>query len=276
MCSVTEIKPLVLVVADELAVRKLVARELDNAGYRWQSAATEAEMQSLLAKFVPDLVILDIDFPNENGQQLLGRLRQHLRVPIVVLSEEDREREKVAAFENGADDFLAKPFFSAELLARVAVALKHGKSHGGVDGNIQYEYGNLTINLSRKEVAVCGKEIHLTPTEYRLLSVLVRHAGSVLTPQYLLTEVWGPHHVDDRSNLQAYVAGLRRKIEPDPARPKYLLTMAGAGYKLAASKAFNRDRQDAKCKLESKSIGESNGLMRSPPQHTNGSTRNEH
>ena len=182
----------------------------------------------------PDLVILDLGLPDMDGAQVIKQLREWSQIPIVVLSARDQEQQKVAALDAGADDYLTKPFGAAELLARVRVALRHAARIAGSAGESEFSVGPLKVDLLNRKVWVADREVHLTPIEYRLLSVLVKHAGKTLTHRQLLHAVWGSAHADSSHYLRIYMGQLRRKLEADPARPHFLLTEAGVGYRLAA------------------------------------------
>jgi two-component system KDP operon response regulator KdpE len=179
----------------------------------------------------PDLVILDLGLPDIDGQEVLRSLREWLAAPIVVLSARGQESQKVKALDHGADDYVTKPFGVAELLARLRTALRHAA--GGTDAVPVFTVGELQVDLAARQVVVAGEQVHLTPLEYKLLATLIKHAGKVLTHRYLLQEVWGPGHAEEIHYLRVFMASLRRKIEADPARPRYLLTEPAVGYRLA-------------------------------------------
>src|SRR5262249_51551872 len=179
-------------------------------------------------------VILDLGLPDMDGQDLLRRLRDWLTVPIIILSARDQERQKVAALDSGADDYLTKPFGTGELLARIRVALRHASRPAGTPESSRFADGDLVVDLAARRVFVKEEEVHITPLEYKLLTTLIRHAGKVLTHRFLLQEVWGPTHVQETHYLRVFMASLRRKIEEDPAQPRHLLTEPGVGYRLAA------------------------------------------
>src|SRR5262249_24555741 len=180
----------------------------------------------------PDLVILDLGLPDVDGQEVLKSLREWFKAPIVVLSARGQESQKVNALDYGADDYVTKPFGVAELLARLRTALRH--SSGGMEATPVYTLGELHVDLGARPVVVGGEEVHLTPLEYKLLATLIKHAGKVLTHRYLLQEVWGPGHAEETHYLRVFMANLRRKLEADPARPRYLLTEPAVGYRLAS------------------------------------------
>jgi two-component system KDP operon response regulator KdpE len=224
--------PVIVLIEDEPEIRRFLRVTLGGAGYRLFEAGTGGDGLIEAATRQPDVVILDLGLPDMDGLDVIKRLREWSRVPIVVLSARGQEREKVAALDVGADDYVSKPFGAAELLARIRVALRHGTAGAAADGT--WTNGDLRVDLARRQVFAAGKEIHLTPIEYRLLTLLVRHAGKVLTHGQLLKDVWGPGHAEQAHYLRVYMAQLRRKLEHDPARPRYLLTEPGVGYRLAA------------------------------------------
>jgi len=225
--------PLVLIVDDEAAIRRLVHTSLNDEGYRVAEAESGQQAVRLAAQQPPDVVILDLGLPDMDGHTVLRKLREWLRAPIIILSARDQEKEKVAALDNGADDYLTKPFSTGELLARIRVALRHVQRSGNDQNPTTFQVGDLRLDLAKRQVFVGDREVHLTPIEYKLFSALVHDAGKVLTHRHLLNEVWGPHHLDETHYLRVFMAGLRRKIEADPAQPCYLLTEQGVGYRLA-------------------------------------------
>jgi two-component system KDP operon response regulator KdpE len=229
-----DLAPLILIVDDEAPIRRLVRTSLHDEGYRVAEAESGQQAIRLAAQQPPDVVILDLGLPDADGQDILRKLREWLRAPIIILSARDQEKQKVAALDNGADDYLTKPFSTGELLARIRVALRHAQRAGAEQGGTTFQVGDLRLDLAKRQVFVGEREIHLTPIEYKLLSALVHDAGKVLTHRHLLNEVWGPHHLDETHYLRVFMAGLRRKIEAHPAQPRYLLTEQGVGYRLAA------------------------------------------
>ncbi len=225
---------LVLVVEDEAPVRRFLRAALEGHGYRLVEAASLREAEHLAPSHNPDLFLLDLGLPDGDGIELARRLREWTRAPIIVLSARGREEDKVGALDAGADDYLTKPFGVNELLARLRVALRHARAAPG--GEPVFEAGPLRVDLVRREVAVAGREIRLTPTEFRLLALLARHAGKVLTHRQILREVWGPAATEVHW-VRVHMAELRKKVEAEPARPRLLLTEPGVGYRL-------RDRLD--------------------------------
>jgi two-component system, OmpR family, KDP operon response regulator KdpE len=222
----------VLVVEDEPQMRRFLRATLGANGFRVVEAPTIAEGTAAAAREPPVLVLLDLGLPDGEGIDLVRSLREWSRVPVIVLSARGREDDKVAALDAGADDYLTKPFGVAELLARIRVALRHARATGGGSGDPVVEVGPIRIDQARHEVAVDGAVVHLTPIEFRLLQVLAQHAGKVLTHRHLLREVWGPTAVEHTHYLRVHMAALRRKVERDPARPQWLVTEPGVGYRL--------------------------------------------
>jgi two-component system KDP operon response regulator KdpE len=229
----TSTSPLVLLVEDELPLRKFLASTLAGVGYRFEEASTGQMALQRASELPPDLVLLDLGLPDMDGQDVLRQLRQWFTSPIIILSARDQEDQKVTALDHGADDYLTKPFSTGELLARVRVALRHATGGSSVESKA-FECGDLKVDLSARKVFVHGCEVHLTPNEYKLLAALVRFPGKVMTHRQLLCEVWGPKQEDETHYLRVFMASLRRKVEDDPARPRYLLTEQGVGYRLAA------------------------------------------
>jgi len=223
----------ILVIDDEPQIRRLLRTSLGAQGYRVSEAAGGAEGIEAVRVEKPDLVILDLGLPDMEGLDVIARLRAGSPVPIVVLSVRDDERGKVAALDLGADDYVTKPFGMDELVARVRAALRHRLQAQG-DAPI-FQTGELKVDLVRRIVTLRGAEVKLSAREYDLLSLLVRHAGRVLTHSFILREVWGPAHADDVQYLRVYVRHLREKLEADPTRPRYILTETGVGYRLQAA-----------------------------------------
>lgn len=225
---------LVLVVEDELPIRRFLRAALAGQDYRFAEAETGRQALAMATAEPPDVIVLDLGLPDMDGLDLVDQLRSWSQVPIVVLSARDQERQKVEALDRGADDYLTKPFGVEELLARLRVALRHRArlQAAGAAESHRFQAGDLAVDLSARQVLVRGEEVHLTPTEFRLLTTLVQHAGKVLTHRFLLREVWGPGYEDEVHYLRVHMANLRRKIEAEPARPRVLVTEQGLGYRL--------------------------------------------
>ncbi|HSD21700.1 MAG TPA: response regulator [Anaeromyxobacter sp.] len=221
--------PLVLVVDDEAQVRRFLRAALVSRGYRLVEAESVREAEQLATSHNPDVYLLDLTLPDGDGVDLARRLREWTAAPIIVLSARGREEDKVNALDAGADDYLTKPFGVNELLARLRVALRHAQASPEQPSVL--DAGPLRIDLPRREVTVDGREVRLTPTEFRLLALLARHAGKVLTHRQILREVWGPN-ATEAHYVRVHMAELRKKIEADPARPRLLVTEPGVGYRL--------------------------------------------
>jgi two-component system KDP operon response regulator KdpE len=224
-------RPVLLVVEDEPPMRRYLRTTL--VAHQWQvvEAATAREALAQAAGRNPDLILLDLGLPDGDGLEVARQIRRTSRTPIIVLSARGQEHDKVTALDLGADDYLTKPFGVQELLARVRVALRHGSLPQGSPGAV-FESGELRVDLERRLVYRQGGEVHLTPTEYRLLAMLVRSAGKVLTHRQLLQGVWGDNYEGQTHYLRVYMAQLRQKLERDSARPVFLLTEPGVGYRL--------------------------------------------
>jgi len=225
--------PVVVLIEDEPQIRRFLRATLTGQGYRLFEATTGADGLVEVGSRQPDVVIVDLGLPDIDGIDVIRRLREWTDVPIIVLSARGQERDKVTALDVGADDYVSKPFGAGELLARIRVALRHtaGASHEGDDATFQV--GELRMDLLRRQVFMGEREVRLTPIEYKLLATLVRHAGKVVTHAQLLRDVWGPTHTDQAHYVRVYLAHLRHKLEAEPARPRYLLTEPGVGYRLA-------------------------------------------
>lgn len=225
-------RPVVLVIEDEAPIRKFLRAGLEGQGYALVEAASGQDGLVAAATRAPDIVLLDLGLPDVDGLDVVRRIREWSSVPIVVLTARGQEEQKILALDGGADDYLTKPFSMGELLARMRVALRHGARASSPAEEAVIRAGDLEIDLLRRRVAVRGKEVRLTPIEYRLLSTLARHAGRVLTHDQLLREVWGPGYTSQRHYLRVFMAQLRHKLEHDPARPRILLTEPGVGYRI--------------------------------------------
>ena len=217
----------VLVVDDEPQILRALETTLGGAGYEVRSATNAKEALAAAAAGRPDVVILDLVLPDGSGVEVSRELRRWTTAPIIVLSVVEDEREKVAALDAGADDYVTKPFGIDELLARVRAALR--RSHPSGDPEVRI--GELVVDLEKRSVTMAGERVSLTPNEFDMLALFAKNEGKLLTHRAILKAVWGPAYSDESHYLHVYVSQLRRKIEPDPARPRYLLTEAGAGYR---------------------------------------------
>jgi two-component system KDP operon response regulator KdpE len=225
-------QPVVLIIDDEVQIRRLLRVTLESDGYKVFEAATGKEGLVEAAQRRPDAVVLDLGLPDMDGLTVLQRLREWSEVPVLILSVREGEEDKVGALDHGADDYVNKPFGTAELLARLRAARRRALP---ATDNVVFQSGPLQVDLSGRLVTVKGREIKLTPTEYSLLRLLVRNAGKVVTHRQILREVWGPTYGEQTHYLRVYMAHLREKIEENPGRPELLLTEAGIGYRLQAA-----------------------------------------
>ena len=222
--------PLVLLVEDEPQMRRFLCATLRANSYQVIEAANARTALAQIAGRNPDLILLDLGLPDRDGLEVAREIRRTASAPVIVISARGREQDKVTALDLGVDDYVTKPFGVGELLARMRVALRRVTlSSGQVE---IFEVGPLRVDLERRQVTRGGEEVHLTPTEYKLLAALVRHAGGVITHRQLLQDVWGANHSDQTHYLRVYMAQLRHKLERDPARPRLLLTEPGVGYRL--------------------------------------------
>jgi two-component system KDP operon response regulator KdpE len=224
--------PTILIIEDETAIRRFVRPTLEAHGYDLLEADNAAHGLELASQHRPDAILLDLGLPDKDGMKVLAQLREWSHTPIVIISARDREKDKIAALDAGADDYLTKPFGVGELLARVRVALRHAvKIQAGTEDPI-FQTGKLRVDREHRRVFMGKTEVHLTPIEYKLLGELARHAGKVLTHRHLLREVWGRGYENENHYLRVHMGNLRQKIEKDTARPRYLLNEPGIGYRL--------------------------------------------
>ncbi len=219
----------VLVIDDEQAIRQFLRVALSSQGYTIMEASSGQDGLSDATTQKPDVVVLDLGLPDIDGVEVIRLLREWTQIPIIILSVRGSESDKIAALDAGADDYLTKPFSVGELLARLRAALRRTSQ---IANEPIFTYGSLKIDLTRRLVTVSARDIQLTPTEYELLRVLVNHAGKVLTHNHLLREVWGVEYAEEYHMLHVNISNLRRKIEPDPTRPKFIITEPGVGYRL--------------------------------------------
>ncbi len=231
--GMTELKTRVLVVDDEPQIRRFIRASLHAHGYDIEEAVNAEEALLKASTLKPDIVVLDLGLPDQDGLTVITRIREWSQVPIIVLSVRSLEQDKVDALDAGADDYVTKPFGMAELLARIRASLRNRLADQTSDPVLKT--GGLIVDLARRLVTVDGREVKLTPNEFDLLRVLAVNAGKVVTHTHLLREVWGPADVDQTHYVRVYVGQLRRKIEANPSQPRYILTEPGVGYRLALS-----------------------------------------
>lgn len=225
------ILPQILIIEDEPEIRKFLRVTLEQQGYAVTEAITGNEGLKRITTYPPELVILDLGLPDIDGSEIISTVRGWSKLPIIVLSARDHEQDKVAALEAGADDYLSKPFGVNELIARIKVALRHSNNSQSKEEAV-FEYTGLKVDLAKRLVLINGQEARLTPIEYKLLAMLVKHAGKVVTHKQLLTEVWGKNASSQSHYLRLHTQHLREKLGDDATKPKYILTEAGVGYRL--------------------------------------------
>jgi two-component system KDP operon response regulator KdpE len=225
--------PKILLIEDEQEIRRFLRVSLTGQGYDLVESSNGRDGIMQAASRQPELIILDLGLPDIDGMEVIREVRGWSRVPIIILSARGQEHQKVDALDAGADDYLTKPFSIGELVARIRVALRHALRDVGESVEPAFDSNGLRVDFVRRQVFVNEDEVHLTPNEYRLLTTLIKHAGKVITHKQLLQEVWGPDSIYETHYLRVYMAQLRRKIEADPARPRFLQTEPGVGYRMA-------------------------------------------
>lgn len=224
--------PIILLIEDDFQIRRFLRASLVTQGFDLIEAETGREGLALAASQVPEVILLDLGLPDMEGIEVIKQLRLWTNTPIIILSARGQERDKVANLDAGADDYLTKPFGVGELLARIRVALRKAMPAEEGKPEAMYALGNIKVDFERRLVFRGPEEVHLTPIEYKLLAVLVKHRGKVVTHRQLLKEVWGPSYIEQNPYLRIFILNLRRKLEDDPTRPHYLLTEPGVGYRL--------------------------------------------
>lgn len=228
----SKLNPVIIIIEDDPPIRRFLRTGL--TAHQFTVFEADSGERGIIEAGVrkPDLIILDLGLPDMNGVAVIQAIRQWSKMPIIVLSARSAEQHKIEALDAGADDYLTKPFGLGELLARIRVALRHAQSTAMPEQSEVFMVDSLKVDLLKRQVYIDEKEIHLTPIQYRLLSVLVKNAGKVLTHHYILKEVWGPTYLENSHYLRIYMSQLRQKLEIDPTQPKYLLTESGVGYRL--------------------------------------------
>ena len=222
----------ILIVEDDVRIRNFISYSLKQEGFRCLTAGTAQNAMSQLVSGQIDLMLLDLGLPDFDGMEVIQKVREWSEIPIIVVSARDQDHEKVSALDSGADDYLTKPFSAAELMARIRVALRHSYRSAENKEQTVFTVGGLSMDLEKHQVSLNGEKIHVTPMEYNLLALFFKNIGKVLTTQYLINEIYGPGYGSDTQALRALMAALRRKIEKSPAKPRYILTEIGVGYRL--------------------------------------------
>lgn len=222
----------ILIVEDDAQIRNFIAYTLKQEGFTYQTARTAQEAMSILVSQNVDLMLLDLGLPDFDGMEVIEKVRSWSEIPIVIVSARDQDKDKAAALDAGADDYLTKPFSAMELMARIRVSIRHLRKTTQSQMCPILSVGELVMDLEKRQVFLKGEALHVTPLEYSLLSLFFKNMGKVLTTQYILKEIYGVGYGTDTQALRALMAGLRRKIEPVPAKPRYILTEIGVGYRL--------------------------------------------
>ena len=226
-------KPLILVVEDDPSVRNLITTTLKTNDYRYVVAPNGSTAIMETTSHNPEIILLDLGLPDMDGIEILKKIREWSAVPVIVVSARGEESDKVEALDLGADDYISKPFGTSELLARIRTALRHSaKNNGGAVNNDVFSTKGLTIDFDKRKITVDGKDVHLTQIEFKIVSLLAKSAGRVLTYDYIITELWGPYAVKDNQILRVNMANIRRKLEKNPASPEYIFTEVGIGYRM--------------------------------------------
>mgnify|MGYP005986005869 CR=1 FL=1 len=224
----------ILVVEDEPKIRSFMGTILETNGYKVVTADTCNQGILMFFSHCPDLIVLDLGLPDIDGIDILQQIREWSNIPVIVVSARTEEADKVKALDMGADDYIAKPFGTSELLARIRTALRHvAKGGSGNAVGDVFTLRGLTINFDKRQITVDGKDVHLTQIEFKIVSLLAKSAGRVLTYDYIITELWGPYAIKDNQILRVNMANIRRKLEKNPAQPQYIFTEVGVGYRMA-------------------------------------------
>ena len=235
------LKPTIIIIEDEKTICNFIETTLTSHDYKVVTAGSGQEGLSLITSCFPDLILLDLGLPDIDGLEIIRQVREWSMIPIIVISARSREQEKVLALDSGCDDYITKPFGTSELLARIRTALRHHQQAGGALNKSEpvYVFEDLTIDFTRRLVLLKGKEIHLTQIEYKLVSLLAKNSGRVLTYDYIINHIWGPY-ADNNNNqiLRVNMAHIRRKLETNPAEPHYIFTEIGVGYRMWESKGI--------------------------------------
>lgn len=228
-----KIKDKVLIVEDEQSISNFISMILTANGYDTIIVRSGEEALTMIASHCPDMIVLDLGLPDMDGEEILKKVREWSEMPIIIVSARDQDKEKAALLDLGADDYLTKPFSATELMARIRVALRHLYRQGLPRPQSVYRVGGLELDVEKHAAVLDGEPLHLTPMEFSLMSLLIKNAGKVLTSGYILKEVWGAAYDSDTQALRALMAALRRKVEKNPAKPRYIFTEIGIGYRMA-------------------------------------------
>ncbi len=234
----TNLRYKVLIIEDDPGISNYLKTTIDAAGYDTLVTANGQNAVQMISSHCPDCILLDLGLPDMDGNDIIRSVRTWTQTPIIVISARNTEEDKATALDNGADDYVTKPFGTLELLARIRTALRHTRTTAENDEiilNGSYHVGNLEIDYKKLRVLLDGRDVHLTPNEYKIVALLGKHAGRVLTYKYILRELWGPSASLDNKILRVHMASVRRKIEPDPNEPRYIITEVGVGYRMAES-----------------------------------------
>lgn len=226
------VKATAIVIEDEKNIRGVIATTLQSQGYKVVTAVDGASGLSMVASVCPEIILLDLGLPDMDGLEMIRRIRQWSQTPILVVSARTQEQEKAEALDAGADDYITKPFGTIELLARIRTSLRHAGQRNSMLTEQIYRGGDLMIDFERRIVSIRGTEVHVTQIEFKILSLLAKNAGRVLTYSYMMKEIWGPYTDDNNRILRVNMANIRRKIEENPAEPQYIFTEVGVGYRM--------------------------------------------
>lgn len=227
-------KPYILVVEDDRPIRNFITASLKAQGFNYIETDKGMEAIALSMSHKPDLIILDLGLPDMDGIDVITKVREWSKIPIIIVSARENERQKIEALDKGADDYLTKPFGIGELLARIRVSLRHSRTSTNEKENIEiFKIKGLIVDFDKRKVTIDNEDIHLTPIEYKIMALLCKYAGKVLTHSFIINEIWGSAVGNETQSLRVFMASLRRKIEKSPAEPQYIYTEVGVGYRLA-------------------------------------------
>lgn len=227
-------KPYILVVEDDRPIRNFITASLKAQGFNYIETDKGMEGIALSMSHKPDLIVLDLGLPDMDGIDVITKVREWSKIPIIIVSARENERQKIEALDKGADDYLTKPFGIGELLARIRVSLRHSRTSTNEKENIEiFKIKGLIVDFDKRKVTIDNEDIHLTPIEYKIMALLCKYAGKVLTHSFIINEIWGSAVGNETQSLRVFMASLRRKIEKSPAEPQYIYTEVGVGYRLA-------------------------------------------